>query len=66
MSGKQSLTITITITKSSKSVKLYYTTATSRLVTIYTYPINMLLEILSRCPLYLSHGPAALYNTNTF
>lgn len=27
--------------------------------TMHSYPINILLEILSRCPRYLSHGPAA-------
>lgn len=30
---------------------------------ICTHPINMLFEILSKCPLYLSHGPAALFYT---
>lgn len=30
-------------------------------LSFYTHPINMLLEMLSKWPLYFSHGPAALY-----
>ena len=35
-------------------------TNNSTVLSFNTHPINMLLEMLSKWPLYLSHGPAAL------